>query len=364
MAIKGNKGEWSEFYAFIKILTDGEMFAADKDLNILKDKFFTVLQIIRRENEGKKYYDISGGDGKIIITGEDGSKTETVILSEIKSKVTNIFNKIKEASKGTFEIVLAEQVMRKLHCKQIKASNARKADLAVVIHDSISPTTPELGFSIKSMLGSPSTLLNASSATNFIYEIINSKSEEKDEKEANNIMGASKVRDRAKFIYGKGGKLVFSDTESETFRKNLRKIDSNFPVIVAELLKCYYDGKGAKLTDLVRVLSEDKEFCAKLDLNKGDFEYKIKKFLSAIALGMTPQTEWDGITQAHGGYIIVKENGEVVCYHLYNRDEFEEYLYQNTKFDTPSTTRHKFGSVYKEDGKKKMKYNLQIRFLK
>ena len=29
---KGNKGEWSEFYAFIKILTDKKVFAADENL--------------------------------------------------------------------------------------------------------------------------------------------------------------------------------------------------------------------------------------------------------------------------------------------------------------------------------------------
>ena len=75
MAIKGNKGEWSEFYAFIKILTDGKMFAADKDLNILKDKFFTVLQIIRNEKQGKKVYDISKSPDNIIITNENGEKS-------------------------------------------------------------------------------------------------------------------------------------------------------------------------------------------------------------------------------------------------------------------------------------------------
>jgi type II restriction enzyme len=229
-----------------------------------------------------------------------------------------------------------------------------------VVHDSITPTTPELGFSIKSMLGSPSTLLNASGATNFIYEIVDSKNNE----EVNEISGASKIRDRAKHIYVNGGKLVFLETENVNFRKNLRKIDSNFPKIIAEILKHYYDGKGSRLKDLVQCLSDDQVFCKELDLNKSDFEYKIKNFLSAVALGMTPKKDWDGFTQAHGGYIIVKENGEVVCYHLYNRDEFEEYLYQNTKLDTPSTTRHKFGFTYEENGKQKIKYNLQIRFIK
>ena len=148
MAISGNKGERSEFYAFIKILTDGEMFAADKDLNMLKDKFFTVLKIIRQEKEGKRFYDISEKNN-IVITDENGKEIDTIESVDIKNKVAKVFAKMKDASKGTFAITLAEQAMKKLHCTQIKASNMRKADLTVVIHDRISPTTPELGFSIK-----------------------------------------------------------------------------------------------------------------------------------------------------------------------------------------------------------------------
>jgi HpaII restriction endonuclease len=83
-----------------------------------------------------------------------------------------------------------------------------------------------------------------------------------------------------------------------------------------------------------------------------------------VALGMTPGKEWDGFTKTHGGYIIVKEDGEIVCYHLYNRDEFQEYLYNNTRLETPSTSRHKFGSIYTENGSRYIKLNLQIRFLK
>ena len=59
MPIKGNKGEWSEFYAFIKILTDAKIFTANKDLEILKNNFHLVLKIIREESAGIKFYDIS-----------------------------------------------------------------------------------------------------------------------------------------------------------------------------------------------------------------------------------------------------------------------------------------------------------------
>lgn len=261
-----------------------------------------------------------------------------------------------------FPVLIAEPIMKELFCTQIKASSGNKADLILIIHDRISPTFPELGFSIKSMLGSPSTLLNASGATNFIYRVENLGEEKKGK--VNKTQGHSKMRERSKIIYGNKGKLMFCEIENKSFKKNLCMIDTILPEILAELLKNYYDSKANTIQDLVEILSQNKELYTKYGLDKEAYEFKIKSFLVAVALGMTPNKEWDGFTKAHGGYIIVKEDGEIVCYHLYNRDEFQNYLYKNTKFDTPSTTKHKFGDIYQENGEKKIKLNLQIRFLK
>ena len=75
---------------------------------------------------------------------------------------------------------------------------------------------------------------------------------------------------------------------------------------------------------------------------------------------MQPTKKWDGTEEANGGYIIVKENGEIVAYHLYDRDSFEKYLLENTKFDTGSTNRHNFGKIYKEKDKLFIDLILQI----
>jgi len=81
-------------------------------------------------------------------------------------------------------------------------------------------------------------------------------------------------------------------------------------------------------------------------------------------LGMMPNSDWDGLLQAHGGYIIVKEDGEIVCYHVYNQDEFQSYLFNNTRMETPSTSRHGFGEIYEQGKEYYIKLNLQIRFIK
>ena len=91
----------------------------------------------------------------------------------------------------------------------------------------------------------------------------------------------------------------------------------------------------------------------------------IARDLSLLLLNqLLPSKTWDGTADATGGYIIVREDGEVLCYHLFNRNEFENYLLNNTKFETGSTSRHGFGSIYKDNGKYYLKLNLQVRFIK
>jgi len=36
--MKLNKGEWSEVYVFLKLLAEGKLYAADKDLNRMADR--------------------------------------------------------------------------------------------------------------------------------------------------------------------------------------------------------------------------------------------------------------------------------------------------------------------------------------
>ncbi len=79
---------------------------------------------------------------------------------------------------------------------------------------------------------------------------------------------------------------------------------------------------------------------------------------------MKPARKWDGIDEANGGYIIVKADGEVLAYHIHNRNLFEKYLLDNTILERASTTRHKYMELYKENGEIFIKLNLQMRFVK
>ena len=350
-----NRGEWSEFYALIKILSDRKIFSADEKLQIIPGSMVPVLKVIRDENEeGIKSYDIAG-DKILLFT--DGRKTGEADYTKIKSGVKDIFNKILRG-KSSFVITEADQLMDILNCKKVKASSSDKIDIRLVIHDAVIASNQELGFSIKSMLGSPATLLNASGATNFVYEIDNCKLTD----QINSVEGNTRLRDRSELIYGCGGDMIYRYMDNITFRENLRKVDLLFPEMLAELLKYYYKtGKGG-LPELVDEVCLSSELVAKYDISREILTHKLKQFLVFVALGMQPSKVWNGRTE-NGGYIIVREDGEIVCYHLYNRDEFEDYLFLNVKFETPSSSRHRFGTTYKEEETSFMKLNIQLRFI-
>ncbi|MGL4668212.1 MAG: HpaII family restriction endonuclease, partial [Saezia sp.] len=220
----------------------------------------------------------------------------------------------------------------------------------------------KLGFSIKSQLGSPSTLLNASKMTNFIYKIedLFLSGEEICTFNEENKAGKEKIE----AILKKGGVLKFIKLDNSIFANNLVLFDSLLPAILGELLLAYYSTKKNSIDDLVGSVVKNNPLNYDLSSSHPFYEYKIKRFLTDIALGMMPSVVWAGNLDATGGYLVVRQDGEVVCYHIYHRNEFEDYLFSNTRLETPSSSRHDFGYVYKHNNELFIKLNLQIRFKK
>lgn len=297
-----------------------------------------------------------------MILDTNNNTIKTVEDFNLPSKTLKIFEQIKQSSETTFEIHEAQEVMDILLCKSIKADNNTKADIEAEIDDRIANQAAKLGFSVKSTVGSPSTLLNAGKTTNFIFKVngLDIKHIEK----INAIDSKSKVQDRIRMIIDNGGSLEFQNVARKEFEDNLRMIDSSLPKFIAQMLIDFFLGKANKVPDLVDFLGKNEHFNKEYRLPTSSYAHKVKEFLHSTALGMVPSKVWDGFTKAHGGYIVVRSDGVVVCYNLYNRDEFLSYLYENTKFESASTSRHEYGSIYTHNGEMLFNLNLQIRFIR
>lgn len=356
--ITQNKGEWSELYVFLKLLGDGVLYAADADLNKIKNLYYPLIEILRKENDRIKHY--VKNSPNIDIRDEVRNTILNLPMTEFESKAKILLSVIKQ-SDGTFSVPDIENFMNTIHCAKVKTDSLDKSDISLILHDCKTYRNETFGFSIKSKLGSPSTLLNPGRTTNFIYEIKGNLSE-KQIAEINKTETRAKLRDKLIKIKDFGCKLNFVGMENENFKANLQMVDSAFPLIISEYLVQYYSGNGSLISQLTPKVREINPCKLNIGMPHLYYEHKMKNFLTDIALGMTPAAPWSGVFQATGGYIIVREDGEVLCYHLYNHNEFQEYLYKNTRFDTPSASRYGFGSIYKEDDNNYIKLNLQIRF--
>lgn len=365
--LSGNKGEWSEIYTLFKLLGDKELFLGDKEIRKITEVVFPILKIFRTENNGQFEYAID--DEIVVISGNDS--VLRIPVQTFKEKATLLLQEIKENKKRTFHLPDIENFMHSINCFSLKANSSVKSDITIVIHDQRTNQQPVLGFSIKSQLGSPSTLLNAGRTTNFIYQIEdnNFTSEEVDEINSLVVQRGGKtsvdLKARVKALTNRYNcKLTFVGTENPIFSNNLRLIDSQLPEIIAEILLEYNSSEISNLSMIVENITSKNPMGFDGTNDHPFYEYKVKRLLTDASLGMTPSKVWTGKFDTTGGYLVVKDNGEVLCYHIYNRNEFEDYLFYNTKLETASSSRHKFGEIYQENGKLFFKLNLQIRFIK
>jgi len=354
--VTGNKGEWSELYVLLELLASGKLYAANESLEKLEDIYFPILKILREEEPDKlTEYVIS--DEQRVELYINGQKHKDIPQDVLREYADCIYSGIRSGSDRAFEIAESEEILSDIECEKIKAPSTDKTDIKMQLLDINTGYKSICGFSIKSELGNAPTLLNAGKTTNFQFEIVACNDERL--RAINSIETRNKIIDRVQFI-DDFGTLKFVKALNDGFNNNLLFIDTYMDEIIGQSLLYSYRTGAATCKDVVEHL----ELTNPLGFpKKGIYEYKFKKFLCAIALGMTPSKDWDGRDEANGGYIVVKSDGEVLAYHIYNRDYFEEYLLNNTKLERASTTRHEYAKAYKEDGKYYFDMNLQIRFI-
>ena len=354
MAITGNKGEWSEIYTLFKLLGDGVVYAGDSNMRKKANLFYPILKVIRQE---QNRYDYSPNQNRMVIIEENGSEILRISMIDFVKQAKQLLNDINAASAPAFPVPNTELFMNKIKCSSLKAKSSDKTDIHIVIHDLRTGMTPLLGFSIKSQLGSSSTLLNPGKTTNFVYKLNKPISDV----DINVINGESGQIKRMEKLFKLGYDISYYSMDSNTFEDNLMIVDSVMPEIVAECMKEHFTSGYNTMKELTNGLIRRNPYGVRNA--QAYYSTKVKSLLVDSALGMTPATAWTRNYDANGGYLVVRNDGEVICYHFYDRNQFEEYLYNNTRLDWPSRTRYDWGYVYKKGKDAFLKLNLQIRFL-
>jgi hypothetical protein len=354
--VKGNLGEWSELLTLGTLLVAGGGYSADENQNQIRDQFHKVLEVIIAENSkgGEQVFKLENEEVQIL---SNGVKLKTVSKSELEEKLKIFLKDLTGGKyKKTFALDSGVEVMKILERRTISAdSSETTSDLELVVEDPITGgPTPRSGFSIKSQLGQAATLLNSSGSTNIIYKVV--KDDLASSGELPDFVPSSHKPNINK-LYAAGYHLEFYKYQRDVFFNNLTYIDSQLPFNLSKVIVNHYlfqDTNDYAMT-IERTFPN-------ADQQSEQIIFKFKELLGAISMGLRPAKIWKGNPSKFKGLIVVKSDGQLLFYYLVTRLNFEEFLYRNVRFDRPDTGRHKYGSIYNENGETFIKLNFQIRF--
>ena len=140
---KGNKWEWSEVYALIRILADGKVYMADSELNKLEDVYLPIIKTIREETKDEiKAYTAA----EMISIYINGAKVKELPAIEFESESVNLLNEINSKDfNGAFSVESTQNFRDKILCYKLFTPAIDKNDIMVKIIAADTVYSPTIG---------------------------------------------------------------------------------------------------------------------------------------------------------------------------------------------------------------------------
>lgn len=375
-SIKGkrlNKGEWAEFYVMLKLLGEGKLYTANKLLQKNLQNYLDVLKVIRQECENEVLEYIIDEENSIVMikTQETGTLLATIPIQEFDDNATALFNGIKKSHGSSvpapdsvcdFAQVIYVSKPKAPAVKALKQQFGGKNDIFIEVRDGQTSIVSIMGFSIKSKFGQNPTLFNAGSSSQFLYKLTGCNDIMMNEFNSiteNGGRGWSKCKE---YLDEHAISMEFARTQNAIYHNNLFLVRESMDKILAWCAKDRLidspNNYGVKETVERMILANP--LC--VSSPQIYYEKAMKDFLIAGFTGMTAGNIWDGKEQVTGGYIVVMDDGDVLCYHSNDRESFRDYLYRNTHFEYVSADKYNWSRILKIDDEYYLPLNISIRF--
>jgi len=338
LLVKQNRGEWSEFYALVKLLANGFV-----DLETSMDTVRKRTKVISVKKNEDEFYIHDG----IVLSGEKIFQS-----LELKKKAADIKNAILLIGKDKTTLPIAEDLSRRLGVSVKKQASSRVADLYATLHFEDRETKYDL--SIKSWLGGNPSFFNASkNSTKIIYKINSDLSDG-----FLTTLSERKATENIRKIYLNGGSLEFSSYANKKFKEGLHYATADGPEVFADLVICGYlagrDGVDCEIKKELTSIADNFDYfkrVRKLFLgvsNKVIYEQRVKVILFHFLMYQLQKGAPDKSSLASDNYLAVLEDGNLLC--IVGREKLEEKLFNLCKMDSPDSKRHDYGYAYNENG--------------
>lgn len=360
MAFEATKKEWCELYTFFRLLANGKVVLGTEEAKA-GEVFWPVVMIQREEHDGTRRYYIE--EETIRIEGEKVNKSmpredfgivAELILQAVKSSSENDVT-----SPDGVEEFLDEACIFDLEAK-----TEDRTDFSVAFWH---PEAPLRGFNVRSRLSAMNPLLDGGRAANLKLEQSGIRFATPTVNKINALPESpNEVAERMMMIERLGGVLKYSDVADRVFRSNLLMIDLHFPRVLTEMVRIMHLDGVSRISELTEIIKQINPLKIKDELiNKHKFyEFKVKQFLMALALGMRPAKIYNGQDSAVEGILLVDGSGNVLCYHKSEKQVMEDFLFLNTRMEKGSLEKDKYGFLERENGTYYFKLNAKIGLVK
>lgn len=370
---KLNKGEWAEFYVLLKLLGEGKLYTADKMLKKKLDSYLDILKVIRQEYDTQVLEYIVNEDSAYVTVKPQNSDTvlASIPMREFSRQAADLFDGLKK-SKGMsvpapdsvceFAKIIYVGKPKAPAVKALKKQFGGKNDIFIEVRDGQTSIVSIMGFSIKSKFGQNPTLFNAGSSSQFLFRISNCNNAIMQEFNAISDEKGRGWRICKQYLADHDMALTYSRTQNPVYDENLFLVRESMSKILAWCMK----DRLIDATEDFQVKETVERMVAANPLNVPNpaiyYEKAVKDFLMAGFTGMTAAYKWDGKEQVNGGYIVVMDDGDVICYHSNDRETFRDYLYRNTYFEYVSADKYVWSRIIKIDGEYYLPLNISVRF--
>ncbi|WP_294589833.1 HpaII family restriction endonuclease [uncultured Bacteroides sp.] len=373
MAFEATKRELGELYTFFRLLADGKVSLGTPKAQKDETKCWPIALIQREEHDGTRRYYI--GEEEVRIVGGTTEKNGTFIPSDkeplsipredFAAAAEIVFHHLKNTAGEEIEISEGlEAFLDAVNIFDLEAKTEDRTDFSVAFWH---PEAPLTGFNVRCRLSPMNPLLDGGRTANLKLEQSGIKFAVPTVNKVNALPESpTEVAERMMMIERLGGVLKYSDVADRVFRCNLLMVDLHFPRMLAEMVRIMHLDGTTRVSELTERIKEMNVLKIKDELiNKhGFYEFKMKQFLLALALGMRPAKIYNGTDSAVEGMFLTNANGEVLCYHKSERRTFADFLFFNTRFEKSSVDKDKYGFLERENGVYYFKLNAKIGFVK
>ncbi len=158
--------------------------------------------------------------------------------------------------------------------------------------------------------------------------------------------------------------ITYCGMQSQTYENNLRLIDSDLPEICAWMLLRYFTCGTSLISSCLKEITDANPMKYPQSFGQPFYQYKFKKLLVSSVLGMCPTKVWYADSALQSEYVIDTGNGEELHFSLLDRYKFEDYLLNNTQFESPDVNTADRGVLFESDKDWYLKLGLQIGYVR